>query len=107
MRPHQPARPQLLTAPCWAGKSLQAENEAESLAVKPLLSGGLSPSLTVGKFKQEGIGIDVLQASYPERRGWCLWVLLVDCGEAFESGKNRVLVPGLWTHSGRLQPLCL
>lgn len=46
---------------------MQAENEAENLAVKPLLSGGLSPSLTVGKFKQEGIGIDVLQASYPER----------------------------------------
>lgn len=32
---------------------------------------------------------------------------LVDCGEAFESGKNRVLVPGPWTHSTRLQPLLL
>lgn len=45
---------------------MKAENEAENLVVKPLLSGGLSP-LTVGKFKQEGIGVAVLQASYPER----------------------------------------
>lgn len=32
---------------------------------------------------------------------------LVDYGEALESGKNRVLVPGPWSHSRRLQPLLL